>query len=182
MCLPLLLNLTLNSVVFDLNHPKPHRFRGEKPATFLEVKKFRLSCPISVCTHKSSVISTQVQNIHPAIVDGWRSTKSPFFRFFSGSFKCWTKSTIPKPTIQNQNQRRRFGTRGTHSRFPPQCPPTRRWEFFHIRKDSPTSPRLQYFGSPQNPSENSCQCFVRTFCWGICQHQDEEYVFRFLFW
>ena len=79
MCLPLLLNLTQFSVVFDLNHPKPHRLRGENPATFLEVKKIRLSCHFCLHTHKSSVISTQVQ-----MVDGWRSTKSPPAGFSQG--------------------------------------------------------------------------------------------------
>ena len=104
MCLPLLLNLTQFSVVFDLNHPKPHRLRGENPATFLEVKKIRLSCHFCLHTHKSSVISTQVQ------MDGWRSTKSPPAGFSQG-----VSSAEPNPPSQNPPSKTptndAFGTR-----------------------------------------------------------------------
>lgn len=178
MCLPLLLNLTQFSVVFDLNHPKPHQLRGENPATFLEVKKIRLSCHFCLHTHKSSVISVDIK--YKWLMAGGQQNR--LLLVFLREFQVLNqihhpKTHHPKPHVRNA---------GSRSRFPPQRPPTRRWQFFHIRKDSPGSPRLQNFGSPQNLSYSlnkfpRISGFVRTFCWGICQHQDEEYVFRLPF-
>lgn len=112
MCLPLLLNLTQFSVVFDLNHPKPHRLRGENPATFLEVKKFRLSCRFCLHTH------THTNRVWYQLKYKWLMAGGQQNRILHhpAGFFQGVSSAEPNPPSQNPSSETptndAFGTRG----------------------------------------------------------------------
>ena len=84
MCLPLLLNLT--------------QFQRWKSRYFLESEKIQVKLPF-LFAH------TQIEcDINSSTNGLWLEVnKIASCWFFSGSGKCWTKSTIPKPTIRNPN-------------------------------------------------------------------------------